>query len=225
MEKYIIIVAGGRGERMGSGIPKQFMLLDGMPILMHTIEQMAHAEPDARLIVVLPHDRQEEWRQLCTRHGYTRMHTVTDGGNDRFHSVLNALSLVPAGTVAAIHDGVRPLVSTAVVRNAFATASREGSAVPVVSVTESLRTVDNDGTSHATDRSRYRIVQTPQVFLTDRLKAAYAQPYDPAYTDDASVYEAAGYPVTLIEGNRENIKITYPHDMEWAHILMQGKRP
>lgn len=220
MDKYIVIVAGGRGTRMGGGTPKQFLPLCHKPVLMHTIERMAAAEPQARLVVVLPADQCEEWHRLCREHGYNREHTVVEGGCDRFHSVLNALQLVPDGVLVAIHDGVRPLVSESVVRESFATAARYGAAIPVMPVTESLREVEPDNRSHAVERGRYRNVQTPQTFASTPLKRAYEAPCRPEFTDDASVYEAAGHEVTLIEGNRENIKITYRQDLALAAILL-----
>lgn len=225
MDKYIVIVAGGRGTRMGGGIPKQFLPLCHKPILMHTIERLAAAEPQARLIVVLPGDQCDEWHRLCQEHGYCRRHTVVEGGNDRFHSVLNALRLVPDGVLVAIHDGVRPLVGESVVREAFATAERCGAAIPVMPVTESLREVGADDRSHAVERSRYRNVQTPQTFVSTLLKRAYEAPCRPEFTDDASVYEAAGHEVTLIEGNRENIKITFRQDLMLAEILLSDTAP
>lgn len=220
VEKYIIVVAGGRGTRMGGDVPKQFLPLAGKTVLMHTLDRMACAEPEAKLVLALPHDQQEEWQRLCQVYNYTRCHTVVDGGETRFHTVSNALALVPDGALVAIHDGVRPLVSIGVVRSAFDMACRCGAAIPVMPVVESLRRVEGDN-SCAVERSVYRAVQTPQVFDSTRIKAAYSVPYRPEFTDDASVYEAAGYRVTLIEGNRENIKITIPQDIALAEIILQ----
>lgn len=219
-EKYIIVVAGGRGTRMGGDVPKQFLPLAGKTVLMHTLDRMACAEPEAKLILALPHDQQDEWKRLCQKYQYTRCHTVVDGGETRFHTVTNALALVPEGALVAIHDGVRPLVSAEVVRTAFMTAMSQGAAIPVMPVVESLRRIEGD-TSCAVERSAYRAVQTPQVFDSTRLKAAYSVTYRAEFTDDASVYEAAGYRVTLIEGNRENIKITIPQDIALAEIILQ----
>lgn len=220
MDKYIVIVAGGRGSRMGSDIPKQFLTLCHKPILMHTIERLATAEPQARLIVVLPGNQCDEWHRLCQKHSFHLSHVVVEGGCDRFHSVLNALHHVPDGVLVAIHDGVRPLVSESVVREAFVTAERCGAAIPVMPVTESLREICSDKLSHAVERSRFRCVQTPQTFASTLLKKAYELPYRPEFTDDASVYEAAGHEVTLIDGNRENIKITFRQDLLLAEILL-----
>lgn len=219
MEKYIIVVAGGRGTRMGGDTPKQFLPLAGSTVLMHTLDRMAAAEPEAALILALPHDQQEEWQRLCNVYNYTRPHTVTDGGDTRFQTVSNALELVPNNALVAIHDGVRPLVSTSVVQQAFATAATTGAAIPVMPVVESLREVVGD-TSHAVERSAYRAVQTPQVFNSTLLKKAYNVPYRAEFTDDASVYEASGHNVYLIDGNRENIKITIPQDIALAEIII-----
>ena len=218
-KRYIIIVAGGRGTRMGGDTPKQFLPLAGRIVLMHTLDRMAAAEPQATLILALPHDQQEEWKRLCCQYNFTLAHHVVDGGETRFHTVSNALRLVPDNALVAIHDGVRPLVSIKVVREAFTTAGEQGSAIPVMPVVESLRQVYGN-TSHAVERSVYRAVQTPQVFDSTHLKAAYAQPYRNEYTDDASVFEAAGHHITLIDGNSENIKITIRQDIVLAEYLL-----
>ncbi len=209
---------------MGGDTPKQFLPLAGSTVLMLTLDRMAQAVPDAGLIVALPHDQQAEWKKLCKQYGYTRQHITVDGGETRFHSVRNALKLVPDNSLVAIHDGVRPLVSIAVVRQAFCTASSKGAAIPVMPVTESLRYTDDRHRSHAVERSRYRAVQTPQAFNAAMLKQAYAAPYRPEYTDDASVFEASGRAVTLIDGNRENIKITVPQDIALAEIILSQSR-
>lgn len=218
-ERYIIVVAGGRGMRMGGDLPKQFLPLGDSVVLMCTLDRMAEAVPDATLILALPHDQQPVWQELCHEYHYERPHTVVDGGETRFHTVSNALELVPDGALVAVHDGVRPLVSVEVVQQAFATAALSGSAIPVVPVVDSLRRVEGD-VSQSVERSLYRAVQTPQVFDSTRLKRAYAQPYTERFTDDASVYEAVGYTVALIEGNRENIKLTVPQDIALANIIL-----
>ncbi len=217
--KYIIIVAGGRGTRMGSDTPKQFLPLAGSTVLMHTLDRMAEAEPEATLILALPHDQRNEWKRLCCEYNYTRPHTLVDGGETRFHTVSNALTLVPNNALVAIHDGVRPLVSVNVIKQAFNTAAQHLSAIPAMPVIESLRYIEGT-TSHAVERAAYRSVQTPQVFVSTLLKAAYATPYKAEFTDDASVFENAGHAITLIEGNRENIKITIPQDIALAEIIL-----
>ncbi|MBR6758732.1 MAG: 2-C-methyl-D-erythritol 4-phosphate cytidylyltransferase [Bacteroidaceae bacterium] len=219
LARYIIVVAGGRGTRMGSDTPKQFLPLAGSIVLMHTLERMAAAEPQAQLILALPHNQQEEWKRLCEKYHYTRQHRIVDGGATRFETVSNALQYVPNNAIVAIHDGVRPLVSIGVIRQAFATAIEKGSAIPVVPVVDSLRHIDGE-TSHAVERSAYRAVQTPQAFNSTLLKAAYDTPYRNEFTDDASVYEAAGHHINLIDGNSENIKITIPQDIILAEYLL-----
>ena len=221
-DKYIIVVAGGRGTRMGGDVPKQFLPLAGKVVLMHTLDCMIAAEPDATLILALPHDQQAEWRRLCSEYSYAVEHRVVDGGETRFRTVSNALQYVTEGALVAIHDGVRPLVSVDVVRDAFKVALAQGAAIPVMPVVESLRCVEGD-VSRSVERSAYRAVQTPQVFHSTALKAAYLQPYREEFTDDASVYEAAGNRVTLIDGNRENIKITIPQDIALAEIILSQR--
>ncbi len=219
MEQYIIVVAGGRGTRMGGDTPKQFLPLAGSTVLMQTLDCMAVAMPDATLIVALPCDLHAEWRSLCRKYNYTRRHIVTEGGESRFHTVKNALAVVPDHALVGIHDGVRPLVSASVVQQAFATAQSMGCAIPVMPITESIRCVDENA-SYAVDRSRYKSVQTPQVFDSTLLKQAYDNAYRPDFTDDASVFEAAGNKIVLIEGNRDNIKITFPRDIFLAEFIL-----
>lgn len=219
VKKYIIVVAGGRGIRMGGDKPKQFLPLADSTVLMHTLDRMAVAVPDAVLILALPADWQEEWRRLCRQYNYNRPHTVVDGGATRFHTVTNALTLVPNDALVAIHDGVRPLVACEVVQNAFEVAAKMGAAIPVVPVVDSLRCL-HGAASCAVNRSSYKSVQTPQVFRSTLLKAAYATEFRDEFTDDASVYEAAGHVVTLIDGNRENIKVTVPQDIALAEIIL-----
>lgn len=222
MAEYIIVVAGGRGMRMGADVPKQFLPLAGSTVLMHTLDRMAHAMPQATLILALPHDQQAQWQALCTQYNYNRPHLLVDGGETRFHTVTNALALVPDGALVAIHDGVRPLVAIDVVQRAFAVAQSEGAAIPVMPIVESLRKVEGE-LSCAVERSDYRSVQTPQIFASTALKAAYNVSYRPEFTDDASVYEAAGGRITLIEGNKENIKITIRQDIVLAEYLLSEK--
>ncbi len=217
----ILIVAGGRGTRMGGPQPKQFLQLAGRPVLMHTLEAFDHWDASARLIVVLPEDQIETWKRLCEAHAFDRAHRVVAGGETRFHSVRNGLGAVASNGLIAVHDGVRPLVAPSVIAACFAAAADGGAAVPVVPVVESVREVDADGGSRPVDRTRLRVVQTPQVFRADVLRAAYCLPYDPRFTDDASVVEASGVAVRLVPGNRENIKLTTPMDLLLAEQLMR----
>lgn len=217
----ILIVAGGRGTRMGGPQPKQFLELAGRPVLMHTLEAFDRWDASARLIVVLPEDQIDTWKRLCEAHVFSRIHRVVAGGETRFHSVRNGLGAVASNGLIAVHDGVRPLVAPSVIAACFAAAADGGAAVPVVPVVESVREVDADGGSRPVDRARLRVVQTPQVFRADVLRDAYCLPYDPRFTDDASVVEASGVAVRLVPGNRENIKLTTPMDLLLAEQLMR----
>ncbi len=232
MSDFCIVVAGGRGLRMGADLPKQFLPIGGRPVLMHTLEAFKRALPDLQIVLVLPRDQQAFWRELCAKHSFTLPHSIADGGATRFHSVLSGLRSIAAmpsaatqdgEAVVAVHDGVRPFVPPEVIRQCFATARACGTAVPVVPVVETLRELQADG-SVTRDRSRFRLVQTPQTFRLRLLMQAYEQPFTDAFTDDASVVEALGLPITLVEGNRENIKITTPFDLTIAEsLLRQGK--
>lgn len=220
--EYAIIVAGGKGLRMGAGLPKQFLPVNGLPVLMHTLKQFRAYSDTLQLILVLPAAQQEYWRSLCCQYGFDVAHTVADGGETRFHSVRNGLARIPddeEGTVA-VHDGVRPFVSAEVIASCFHTARLSGTAVPVVPVVETLRHINRtDNSSTTVSRDDYRLVQTPQTFSIQLLKKAYAQTYDTGFTDDASVVERLGHGIELVEGNRENIKLTTPFDLTVAHAL------
>lgn len=222
MDRYAILVAGGKGLRMGSDIPKQFLPLRGRPVLMHTIDVFRRTYPDIHIILVLPREQQDYWRQLCGQHGYDVELCVADGGETRFHSVHNGLSLIPddARGVVGVHDGVRPFVSPEAIRRCYEAAEEFGAVVPVVSVVETVRQLLADGSSMTVDRNAYRLVQTPQTFDIQLLKKAYGQPFDPFFTDDASVVEAMGHPIKLVEGNNENIKLTNPADLKLAEGMV-----
>lgn len=213
-----IIVAGGSGSRMQTDVPKQFLEFCGRPVLMHTIMAFADACEGIRVIVVLPPLEIGYWRELCSRYGFTLKHETVGGGNTRFHSVKNGLSLVSGEGWVAIHDGVRPLVSRQTITGCFREAASYGCAVPVLPVTDSVREVSGL-TGRMLDRSVLRLIQTPQVFEITALKKAYEQAYMPAFTDDASVFENAGHTIHLTEGNTENIKITTPNDLIIAEAL------
>ena len=217
----VIIVAGGKGLRMGGDVPKQFIELKGMPVLMRTMERFYGFDPAMRMILVLPGSQVDYWRELCRRHDFRIPHVVARGGDTRFHSVRNGLALAQDGGLTGVQDGVRPFVSEDTIRRCYAAAEKTGAAVPVLPSTESLRRLDTSGSSHAVERAAYRMVQTPQVFGTALLKAAYERPYQSFYTDDASVVEAAGHGITLVEGNRENIKLTTPFDLKVAGVLLE----
>lgn len=221
-ERYAIIVAGGRGLRMGGELPKQFLPLSGKPVLMRTLE-LFEGEVN-RIILVLPEDHIPFWQELCQKYHFTLPHTVALGGETRFHSVRSGLSHLPQAGLVAVHDGVRPLASRALIRRSFEEAERSGAALPACPVTDSLRLRQEEGKSEAVDRSRYVAVQTPQIFDLRRLQWAYEQAYSPLFTDDASVYEAASLgSITLIDGEETNIKLTTPRDLLLADLLLREK--
>ncbi len=207
MKRYAIIVAGGSGTRFGGNTPKQFLPLNGTPVLMHTIRKFASCT-DA-VVVVLPQREQSYWAKLCVQHHFSVVHHVVSGGNSRFESVKNglqSLSLQPLDLVA-VHDGVRPMVSEALIARTFAMAEQCGAAIPAIAVTDSVRQLGK--------------MQTPQTFRADALLRAYDVAYAPFFTDDASVYEHAGGTVALVEGEPGNIKITHPIDIVVAEHLMK----
>ena len=247
---YVIIVAGGKGLRMGSDIPKQFLPIGGKPVLMRTIERFRPYSPTLQIILVLPKAQQDYWRQLCQQYsfpipqlgGHGRGayplvdggggYLLADGGETRFHSVQHGLALIPdnAEGVVGVHDGVRPFPSIDVIRSCYETARTAKAVIPVIPVVETLRHLTNDASAHLSSasthssvtvpRGDYRLVQTPQCFDIQLLKAANRQPYNDGFTDDASVVEAFGFSITLVDGNRENIKITTPYDIAIAEAII-----
>lgn len=218
---YAVIVAGGKGLRMGASIPKQFLPVNGLPVLMLTIKRFREYDGSLRIILVLPKEQHEYWNELCKNYHFTDAYAVVEGGETRFHSVRNGLAAIPDDTqgVVGIHDGVRPFPSVEVIRACYETARTAKAVIPVVPVVETVRHIVAGGKTETVDRADYRLVQTPQTFDIQLLKQDYAQPYRDCFTDDASVVESAGHEVTLIEGNRENIKITTPFDLRIARIL------
>ena len=226
MERFAILVAGGQGLRMGGDVPKQFLPLGGRPVLMHTIDRFREVFPDMHIIVVLPQGQHDYWHDLCRRHHLEGGFLTAPGGDTRFHSVLNGLNAIPADVsegLVGVHDGVRPFVSRDTLRRCYEEAARSGTAVPVVPVVETLRHVSPDGESMTVPRGDYRLVQTPHVISLALLRRAYRQTYAPKITDDASVVEALGERITLVEGNRENIKLTTPADLLLAKGIMEAR--
>ncbi|MDR1543556.1 MAG: 2-C-methyl-D-erythritol 4-phosphate cytidylyltransferase [Prevotellaceae bacterium] len=219
-ENYVIIAAGGNGVRMGAEVPKQFILLNGKPILMHTIETFYNFDKKIKIVLALPTDAIAEWKKLCRQHSFKIKTTIVEGGKERFHSVKNALSIIPDGSLAAIHDGVRPFVSKQTIERCFSAAEMLGNAIPVLPLEESMRLIDGEHNS-IIDRTKLRVVQTPQVFRSEIIKRAYQRDFEEKFTDDASVLEKSGYSINLIQGNRENIKITTPFDLKTAAILLE----
>ena len=247
---YIIIVAGGKGLRMGTDIPKQFLPIGGKPVLMRTLERFREYSPTLQIILVLPKAQQDYWLQLCQEYDFKVEYQMTDGGETRFHSVQHGLALIPddAQGVVGVHDGVRPFPAIDVIRNCYETARKAKAVIPVIPIVATLRHIkaadehgpirtnghDNNGScksvksdafniSETVPRGDYRLVQTPQTFDIQLLKAANRQPYNDGFTDDASVVEAFGFDITLVEGNRENIKITTPYDLNIAEMLCNTK--
>lgn len=222
MKTGVVIVAGGKGLRMGGAIPKQFRFLGEKPVLAHTIEAFRKALPEAQIIVVLPEDHIPFWKDMCARLNIAR-HRVVMGGSERFNSVKNGIDSLEWDTdLIAVHDGVRPLASAEMIHRVADAAILHGAAIPVVAAVDSYRTVEGN-TSHITDRSALRIVQTPQIFRGDILRAAYKAEFTPTFTDDASVVEQAGYPIYLAEGERSNIKLTTPDDFVIAQALLEAR--
>ena len=217
---YVIIVAGGKGLRMGSDIPKQFLPIAGKPVLMRTLERFRAYSSTLQIVLVLPEAQQDYWKQLCKQYDFKVDYQLANGGQTRFHSVQNGLALVPddAEGVVGVHDGVRPFPNIDVIRNCYETARTKKAVIPVIPVVETVRQLKSEG-SITVPRDQYRLVQTPQTFDIQLLKAANRQPYNDGFTDDASVVESYGHAITLVEGNRENIKITTPYDIIVAEAL------
>ncbi len=217
-----IIVAGGSGLRMGTEVPKQFLSIGQTPILMHTIRRFATAMPGIEIMVVLPETQTERWAQLCQKNQFQIPHRVVFGGGSRFQSVKNGILAIDGEAgIVAIHDGVRPLVSREIIRASFESAEAKGSGVAAIELKDSIRRVKADGHTEALDRSTFRIMQTPQTFRLQELRQAFEQEEQPGFTDDAIVMENAGFPIVLIEGAYDNIKITTPEDIHLAESLLK----
>ena len=229
-KKYVVVTAGGSGTRMGSVLPKQFLELEGVPVLRRTIELFLHAVPGVQVVTVLPEAHITYWRQYCLKAGFVCPQRLVKGGFTRFHSVKNALKFVPEDALVAVHDAVRPLASPALVKALFEAAQQAPAVIPVLPVTDTLKLLrKEDGkllsTGEALDRSCIYGAQTPQVFQASALKKAYSQQYDTLFTDDASVAERAGVPLSFLEGERFNLKITTPEDMVLAGAILDYSRP
>ncbi len=219
MSRYALIVAGGKGARMQSELPKQFMLLLDIPVLMHTIERFALADGQIEVILVLPKDQISFWKGLCTQLDFDIEHAIVEGGSSRYESVQNGLASCPSEGVVAIHDGVRPLVSIELIQKCILAAEKHGSALPVLPVTQSLRKVTEKG-SKSMNRDGVMEVQTPQCFDLSLLKPCYDKSFDSTFTDDATVFEGSGHTVHLVEGESTNIKITTPADLKIAEAIL-----
>ena len=219
--KIAIIVAGGKGTRMQAEIPKQFIEIHGKPVLMHTLEAFHRYDDSIQLILVLPASQLNAWKKLCLKHAFLLPHQIVSGGETRYNSVLNGLSQIKTPALIAVHDGVRPFVSNGTIKRCFDEAEKHGSAIPVIDIVDSIRQITKTG-SQSVDRTNYKLVQTPQVFDSEILKKAYEQDFSTLFTDDASVVEALGLKITLVEGNRENIKITTAFDLVLAETVLSS---
>jgi 2-C-methyl-D-erythritol 4-phosphate cytidylyltransferase len=217
----VIIVAGGSGTRMGGPVPKQYMPIGNLPILMRTIRVFFENDPSSTLLLVIPGNDFEYWEKLCKQHQFEVPHQVVAGGRSRFQSVRNGLNAIEANEgLVAIHDGVRPFVSQEVIHRSFAVASESGSAIAVMPLKDSIRKLTDEGKSFYQERQYFRLVQTPQTFQLSKIKKAFEIGELHHFTDDATVYEHQGWQVTLIPGNLENIKITTPEDLGYAEYLL-----
>lgn len=224
MERSAIIVAGGLGKRMGAPIPKQFMLLNGKPLICYAIDAFRAYNATMQIVMVLPEAQIPIWKSLCIGHKFFTEYEVVAGGEERFHSVQNGLAKVAHNGLVAVHDGVRPLVDVDLIGRCFNGAESNGSAIPVVTISSSIREITSEG-SRALDRSTLRTVQTPQCFKADLLRKAFKLPYDQAFTDEATLVERLGQPVHLVEGDEQNIKVTTPMDLAFIGSRMNIDRP
>ena len=223
---YAVIVAAGSGVRLGSSVPKQFLDLGGVPVLRRTMERFVEAVPEVHLVVVLPRDWEDYWKQQCLESNFNVPQILSRGGLTRFHSVQAALARVPDGAVVAVHDGVRPLVSPVLIRRMLEMMEERHALIPVTPVADTLKVLRKEGEEllpvegRILDRSEVYAAQTPQMFRSEDLKAAYTQPYDLSFTDDASVAASYGIPLSFVEGERYNLKITTVQDLEVARKLV-----
>lgn len=219
-KEYALVVAGGKGTRMQSSLPKQFIEVNGLPIVMHTLNAFFRYSDKLTVVLVLPEDDFQLWNDLVRKYNFTKPVIIQKGGDTRFQSVRNGLDKMQGPGLVAIHDGVRPLVNSDIIGASFRLAAVHKTAIAAVRLKESLRVTDQD-TTHAVDRSKYRLIQTPQTFDLDLIKKAYQTREDPGLTDDASVAERAGHLISLFEGSYENIKVTTPEDLVVAEALLK----
>jgi len=222
VEKYVIIVAAGSGKRMKSQIPKQFLTIAGTPILMHTIKRFWNYDNNINIVVVLAENQIKKWKKLCREYKFNIKHIIRKGGETRFESVKNGLRGIKDGCLVAIHDGVRPLVNRSTIERCFSAAYEYPAVIPVIPVNDSLREIINESKSIAVNREKYVIVQTPQVFQSKVIKKSYKKKFNPIFTDDATVVEHSGYPIKMVDGNIENIKITTKVDLIVAEALFKN---
>jgi 2-C-methyl-D-erythritol 4-phosphate cytidylyltransferase len=222
MKKHLIIVAGGSGLRMQTAVPKQFIEISGVPILMHTIMSFFNFDKEINIVLALPKEHFEFWKKLCIKHNFTIKHQIIEGGETRFNSVKNALNTIENSGLVAIHDAVRPFVSSDLISRCFETAQKLGNAIPAIEIVESLREISETG-NKTIDRNKIRAIQTPQTFKTEIIKLAFEKASHNKFTDDASVLENIGEKINLIEGEKNNIKITTQQDLNFANYLLNNK--
>ena len=222
MKQVVLIVAGGSGNRMGGDLPKQYQLLAGKPLILHTLARFLQYNPQMEVVLVVAPDHRSFWNDISTVYRETSGIRVATGGPARYDSVKNGLQLIEDERIVGIHDAVRPFVSLETLERCYAAAADRGSGIPVIEMDESVRMVKHQGDSSPLDRAGLKRVQTPQVFKSEMIREAYSQISDPSFTDDASVFEALYNHVTLVEGNPKNIKITTPTDMQLASLLIQS---
>ncbi|MCE6992323.1 2-C-methyl-D-erythritol 4-phosphate cytidylyltransferase [Dyadobacter sp. CY323] len=222
MQEFAIIVAGGSGSRMKSDISKQFLSINGLPVLMHTILAFRTYSAALEIIVVLPENQFNFWRELCQLHEFRQSYRLVAGGETRFHSVRNGLDqIVTVEGLVAVHDGVRPIISKQIIAESFSNSREYGTAVVSVPLKDSIRIVHSKNENKTANRADFRLIQTPQTFRLDWMRNAFDTPYQETFTDCASVLEAKGYPIHLIDGEYENIKITTPEDLLWAEVYLR----
>ena len=222
LHRYLIVMAGGRGLRLGAPVPKQFLILAGRPVIFHAINKFIKYDPGLELVIVLPEESKGLWKELCMQYAFTRDHNIVAGGEERYNSVKNSMSLIRQKSLVAVHDAVRPLVSKATIDRCFTMAAEKGNAVPFIQPRESVREIISDAGNRPLKREKIALIQTPQIFRSDILLAAYARPYEPSFTDDATVVEAAGHKINLVPGNPENIKITTKEDLILAEAMLKS---
>ena len=223
LKYYAIIVAGGKGNRMNHSVAKQFLELDGKPILMHTMEAFQKCVLNPEIILVLNIQQHEFWTDLCRLHQFDIPHSVINGGQERFDSVKNGLAIIKGDAVVAVHDAVRPLVSPELILASFEMAVAQGNAIAAIRPVDSVRIKKEGQASEALNRDEVYLIQTPQTFTIEQLGKAYEQPYQTSFTDDASVVEKAGFDIHILAGERTNIKITYAEDLELASFFLHKK--
>lgn len=222
MKKYAVIVAGGKGVRMGMAVPKQFLPVNGKPVLYHTIKAFTDAYADIEIVLVLPEAQMSYAQMVLTEFESRPDVTIVAGGATRYHSVQNGLKVIDDEGVVFVHDGVRPLLSAALIHRCYEQAVEQGSSIPAINIADSIRIVEG-GKSKPIDRNSLRSIQTPQTFKTEIILPAFEQEYNEGFTDEATVVEAYGKEVYLVEGEKNNLKLTTPEDLQTAEMILKNR--